>query len=148
MKGLTLQDLSSYTIAFVVVAIFLGIGATILSTIQTTQYIDVNVANESINFAVNGTNYSTTYYPIQIINGIWDDAGHTSECYAIFSSRIPSNTTHITIISNASATNCSEGNLTTGIKYVDYNYQNQYTSAANATGQGLTGTLCPSGYLL
>jgi hypothetical protein len=52
MKGLNLQEMSGIALAFAVIAIVLGVGATILAQVQTTQ--------DSLTIAYNATGYGLT----------------------------------------------------------------------------------------
>jgi len=147
MKGLTLQDLSSYSITFITVAIVLSIGATILLSIQTTQYISTSISNESRDFAS-----SDTYYDLQgsgccavgytTCSAMYDDADHTNTY--LNTSQYTCSDTQIKIYVNGTG---GYPNMTTGTHYYDYGYNNPYSTASNATGYGLTGTSTMSQWL-
>ena len=63
MKGLSLTDLQSMALAFALVAIVLGIGATILSSVQATQTSN-SIAYNASGYGLTGTNTLATWLPI------------------------------------------------------------------------------------
>ena len=62
-KGISLQDMSSYALAFAVIAITLAIGATILAQVQTTQTANT-IAYNATGFGLTGTQTMSQWLPI------------------------------------------------------------------------------------
>jgi len=69
-KGFTLGQLPQVFLVILFIGIIVGASYMVLATFQNTLLTPTNVVNESINFAVNYTNYSTAHYPILSITQI------------------------------------------------------------------------------
>jgi len=62
-KGISLQDMSAYALAFAVVAIVLGVGATILTQVQSTQTSGTTAYNAT-GYGLTGTSTMSQWLPI------------------------------------------------------------------------------------
>ena len=62
-KGISLQNMSAYALAFAVVAITLAIGATILTQVQTTQTSGTTAYNAT-GYGLTGTKTMSEWLPI------------------------------------------------------------------------------------
>jgi hypothetical protein len=62
-KGLSMQDMSAYVLALVVVAVILGVGATILTQVQTTQTSGTTAYNAT-GYGLTGTGTLSQWLPI------------------------------------------------------------------------------------
>ena len=62
-KGVSLNEMSAYALAFAVVAVVLGVGATILSQIQTTQ-TENTVAYNATGYGITGVSTLADWLPI------------------------------------------------------------------------------------
>jgi len=77
-KGLSLQDMSAYALAFVVIAVILGVTATILTQVKSTQCTDDNwnattgeclsgnttIASNATGYGITGTGTMSQWLPI------------------------------------------------------------------------------------
>jgi len=78
-KGISLQDMSSYALAFIVIAVILGITATILTGVQKTQCaggtvwnetlgncnpLNTTIASNATGFGISGTGTMSQWLPI------------------------------------------------------------------------------------
>lgn len=134
MADMAIDSIGKIVLVFAVSAIIIGISVTILSTIQTSQYVNAAVSNESVTFSLNNTEYATAKTPIVGVAAVYGDDAHTctypAEKYVV-------TTTGIKLYTNGTLA-CP--NITNGTAhYVDYTYQNQYGTDANVTGSGITG---------
>jgi len=62
-KGISLQDMSAYALAFAVVAIVLGVGATILTQVQGTQTSGTTAYNAT-GYGLTGASTMSQWLPI------------------------------------------------------------------------------------
>ena len=119
---MNIHDLLPAVVIIVVTILVAAFSGNILQSVQTSQYKSTITTNESIDFADNNTYYSAVGNPITSITAIYDDAAHTN---TYLPEQYTYSTTQIKVYTNGTL---DFPNMTTGVKYVDYVWTNQYTT--------------------
>ena len=81
-KGVSLNQLTAVGLTFVLIGLFLGLGAFINNQVATGTVTTVGISNESVNFAVTETYYATAY-PIAGTVTVYNDSALTTTWPAV-----------------------------------------------------------------
>jgi len=122
-----LGQLQQYVLIFIIAVVIIGIGGTILVEIQETQYFDVSVSNETVNFVSNDTYYQVANANVQTFTSV------QNATYVI------PTTNWAGVAANRSIKIMVNASMATGNYLVSYGYENRGTVASNATSSGLEG---------
>lgn len=127
-----IRDLYTIGLVFVIAGILLSVGAKILTTVSTAEYLSkvATQLDESTNFAANNTPYLFGKTPVTTVIAMYNDSAHTC---TYDPSLYDFNETHIWIYVNGTGV-CP--NMTTGVHYYDYKYKyspESYYVLENAT---------------
>jgi hypothetical protein len=119
-------------------AILLGSSYGLQKTIDTTAP-NIQVSNESINFAVNNTWYPVGNTPLVSLDNVTNTT--VNEYTAIKAGNWTSNATHVRLQQSPST-----GGINVGTYLVTYTFQNYYTYEANISGAGVVALNTYSNY--
>lgn len=136
-KGVTVQNLGTYALAFATAVIIVAILAQVLGQIRTTQQDSrpsLSVDAEAITFTTNNTYYGTAHSPVTSLTLYL--GSNTS--FAIPTARYGSSTSAVRIYANGTTAGVCWTNITAGCTYYAY-YSYDDTYAENVTTEGLEG---------